>query len=67
MDKHFYKLAFITLALISLGSFKSLKREEDWGVWHYIGAFSLSNSTIVIILFLYIQKRVHKEVFLEMR
>lgn len=55
------------MAFVSLGAFKSLKREEDWKQVHYMGAYTFWNSTVVIVLFLYIQKRVHKEVFLEMR
>ena len=67
MDKHFYKTAFVILITVGLGAFKALKREIEWNKHHYQGIFTLVTGNIFIILFMYIQKRVHKEVFLEMK
>ena len=67
MDKHFYKTAFVILITVGLGAFKALKREIEWNKHHYQGIFTLVTGNIFVILFMYIQKRVHKEVFLEMK
>jgi len=54
MDKHFYKCAFVSLAAVSLGAFRSLKKEEGWTFQHYKGFMSFINSSIVMLLFMYI-------------
>jgi hypothetical protein len=67
MEKHFYKTAFIIMLAVGIGAIKALKRELDWNEHHNAGVITIVSGNILIILFMYIQKRVHKEVFLEMK
>ena len=67
MEKHFYKTAFIIMIAVGIGAIKAIKREHIWNEHHSAGIITIVTGNILILLFMYIQKRVHKEVFLEMK
>ena len=67
MDKCFIILGSLLTVFIYFGIVKSFFTAEEMadGGAGYIGSFS--SSTVVVILFMYMQKRIHKEVFMEIK
>ena len=67
MDRCFIILGSLLTVFIYFGIVKSFFTAEEMadGGAGYIGSFS--SSTVVVILFMYMQKRIHKEVFMEIK
>lgn len=67
MDKWFIVVGSILCAVIYYGIVMSFFTVEELaqGSKSYIASFSFS--TIIVILFMYMNKRIHKEVFLEIK
>jgi len=67
MDRCFIFLGFILTIFLYIGIVMAMftKEELETGDTPYV--FSFSSSTVCVMLFMYMSKRIHKEVFLEIK
>ncbi len=66
IERGFYPISFVFTVSIYYGIFLSFFT-EDVKAKHISTIATFGFSTLIVMLFMYIQKRVHKEVFLEIR
>lgn len=67
IEKYFFVLATALTISIYTGIYFSFFPSDQFSSKHVSSVATFSFSTIIVLLFMYIQKRVHKEVFLEIK